>query len=143
MPERNDRNAAIIDEFRANHGKVGGHFEGRPLLLLTARGARSGLERTTPLAYLPDGDRYVIFATKGGSPTHPSWYHNVAANPDVTVEVGDRRFPAKARVTTDPERGELYGRQAEVWPAFAGYLTRTSRTIPVIVLEPTHAPRTA
>jgi deazaflavin-dependent oxidoreductase (nitroreductase family) len=90
-----------------------------------------------PLAYLADGERFVIFATKGGAPTNPDWYYNVAANPEVTIEVGDRRLPADARVTAEPERSELYGRQAERWPAFAEYPKKTSRTIPVIVLEPT------
>jgi len=136
MTEREDRNAGIIQEFRTNHGKVGGYFEGRPLLLLTMRGAKTGVERTTPLAYLADGERFVIFATKGGAPTNPDWYYNVSANPDVTIEVGDRRLPAKARVTAEPERSELYERQAERWPAFAEYPMKTSRTIPVIVLEP-------
>jgi len=136
MTEREDRNTRIIQEFRTNHGKVGGYFEGRPLLLLTMRGAKTGRERTTPLAYLADGERYVIFATKGGAPTNPAWYYNVAANPDVTIEVGDRRIQAEARVTNEPERTELYRRQAERWPAFAEYPKKTSRTIPVIVLEP-------
>jgi len=136
MTEREDRNTGIIQEFRTNHGKVGGYFEGRPLLLLTMRGAKTGRERTTPLAYLADGERYVIFATKGGAPTNPAWYYNVAANPDVTIEVGDRRIQAEARVTNEPERTELYRRQAERWPAFAEYPKKTSRTIPVIVLEP-------
>jgi deazaflavin-dependent oxidoreductase (nitroreductase family) len=136
MTEREDRNTGIIQEFRTNHGKVGGYFEGRPLLLLTMRGAKTGRERTKPLAYLADGERYVIFATKGGAPTNPAWYHNVAANPDVTIEVGDQRIRAEARVAVEPERTELYRRQAERWPAFAEYPKKTSRTIPVIVLEP-------
>jgi deazaflavin-dependent oxidoreductase (nitroreductase family) len=136
MTEREDRNTGIIQEFRTNHGKVGGYFEGRPLLLLTMRGAKTGRERTTPLAYFADGERFVIFATKGGAPTNPAWYYNVAANPDVTIEVGDRRLQAKARVTAEPERSELYQRQAERWPAFAEYPKKTSRTIPVIVLDP-------
>src|SRR6266566_4832288 len=136
MTDREDRNAGIIQEFRTNHGKVGGYFEGRPLLLLTMRGARTGAERTTPLAYLADGERFVIFATKGGAPTNPDWYYNVAANPEVTIEVGDRRLQATARVTAEPERTELYRRQAERWPAFGEYPKKTSRTIPVIVLEP-------
>jgi len=118
MTEREDRNAGIIQEFRTNHGKVGGYFEGRPLLLLTMRGARTGVERTTPLAYLADGERFVVFATKGGAPTNPDWYYNVSANP------------------AEPERSELYDRQAERWPAFAEYPKKTPRTIPVIVLEP-------
>src|SRR6266702_1664117 len=117
MTEPEDRNVGIIREFRTNQGKVGGYFEGRPLLLLTVRGARTGAERTKPLAYLADDDRFVIFATKGGSP----------ANPDVTIEVGDRRLQARARVTDEPERTELYQRQAERWPAFAEYPTKTSR----------------
>ena len=136
MTEPEDRNVGIIREFRTNQGKVGGYFEGRPLLLLTVRGARTGAERTKPLAYLADDDRFVIFATKGGSPANPDWYHNVTANPDVTIEVGDRRLQARARVTDEPERTELYQRQAERWPAFAEYPTKTSRTIPVVVLEP-------
>ena len=100
------------------------------------RGAKSGAERTTPLAYLADGERFVVFATKGGAPTNPDWYYNVAANPEVTIEVGDRRLHAKARVTAEPERTELYRRQAERWPSFAQYPKKTSRTIPVVVLEP-------
>ena len=136
MADPEDRNTGIIEEFRANHGKVGGYFEGRPLLLLTMRGAKSGAERTKPLAYLADGERFVIFATKGGARTNPDWYYNVAANPEVTIEVGDRRLQAKARVTAEPERTELYRRQAEGWPAFAEYPKKTSRTIPVVVLEP-------
>src|SRR2546430_10054077 len=113
MTEREDRNAGIIQEFRTNHGKVGGYFEGRPLLLLTMRGARTGVERTTPLAYLADGERFVIFATKGGAPTNPDWYYNVSANPDVTIEVGDRRFPAKATMATQPATSDPYRPPAE------------------------------
>lgn len=132
----NDRNAPIIEEFRSNAGKVGGPFLGVPLLLLHTSGARTGLPRTNPLAYLPDGDRFVVIASKGGAPSNPDWFHNLVAHPDVTVEVGTRTFPARAVVVTGPERDDLYARQAERLPAFAAYERRTKRTIPVIVLEP-------
>jgi len=132
----NDRNARIIEEFRANAGKVGGPFERVPLLLLHTTGAKTGLPRTNPLAYLPDGDRFVVIASKGGAPSNPDWFHNLIAHPNVTVEVGTQTIPARAVVVTGPERNELYARQAERLPAFADYERRTKRRIPVIVLEP-------
>ncbi len=132
----NDRNAAIIEEFRANAGKVGGPFERVPLLLLHTTGAKTGLARINPLAYLPDGDRFVVIASKGGAPSNPDWFRNLVADPNVTVEVDTRTIPARAVVVTGPERDELYARQAERLPAFADYERRTKRTIPVIVLEP-------
>ncbi len=132
----NDRNAAIIDEFRANAGKVGGVFARTTLLLLHTTGARTGLPRTNPLAYLPDGGRFVVIASKGGAPSNPDWFHNLVAHPNVTVEVGARTIPVRAVVVTGPERDELYSRQAERLPAFADYERRTKRTIPVIALEP-------
>jgi len=136
MPDANDRNARIIEEFRANEGKVGGYFAGRPMLLLHTKGRKTGLPRTNPVVYLPDGDRFVIIASKGGAPKDPQWYRNLVADPNVEIEVGTRRIPVKAVVITGSERDELYGRQAEKMPAFADYERRTERTIPVIALEP-------
>jgi deazaflavin-dependent oxidoreductase (nitroreductase family) len=128
----------VIEEFRTNEGRVGGYFEGRPILLLHTRGRRTGAERINPLAYLRDGDRYVVFATKGGSLTHPDWYRNLETKQDVEVEVGTERFSAKATLlASGPERDRLYAEQVAVWPQFGGYEEKTKghRTIPVIVLE--------
>jgi deazaflavin-dependent oxidoreductase (nitroreductase family) len=135
MSDREDRNAGIIREFRTNEGRVGGPFEGAPLLLLTTTGARSGRARTNPLMYLRDGDRLVVFASKGGAPTNPDWYQNVVANPDASVEVGTDRFPVRATVATGDERDELFAEQAKHYPQFAAYQAKTDRTIPVIILE--------
>ncbi len=135
MADREDWNARIIEEFRANDGRVGGPFEGAPLLLLSTTGARSGKTRVNPLMYLADGDRLVVFASKGGAPTHPDWYHNVVANADASVEAGTERFPVRATVATGGERDELFAEQAKRYPQFAEYETKTERTIPVIVLE--------
>jgi deazaflavin-dependent oxidoreductase (nitroreductase family) len=130
-----DHNTRIIEEFRANEGRVGGPFEGRPMLLLHTTGARSGEERVNPLTYLQDGDRIVVFASKGGADTNPDWYHNVRAHPEVEVEVGTERFKARATITEGEERDDLYARQVAVWSQFGAYERGTSRTIPVIVLE--------
>jgi deazaflavin-dependent oxidoreductase (nitroreductase family) len=129
-------NRRIIEEFRTNHGKVGGDFAGKPLLLLTHHGAKTGEERVNPLMFLEDGDRYVVFASKGGAPSNPDWFSNVRANPRVTVEIGDDRFEAEARVAAGPERDGLYARQAELYPQFAEYQRKTDRVIPVVILEP-------
>jgi deazaflavin-dependent oxidoreductase (nitroreductase family) len=131
----NDWNQAIIAEFRANGGTVGGQFEGAPLLLLTTTGAKSGRRRTSPLMYNTDGDRLLVFASKGGAPTNPDWYHNVRANPTVTVEVGTDTFEATAVVVTGEERDRLFARHAEQYPGFAEYQAKTTRTIPVVALE--------
>ena len=131
-----DFNASIIEEFRANAGKVGGPFEGASLLLLHTTGARSGAERVNPLVYSTDGDNLIVFASKGGAPTHPDWYHNVVAHPDVTAEVGTETVALRARVAEAAEREALWSRQKERMPNFADYEGRTSRQIPVIVLEP-------
>ena len=131
----NDFNASVIAEFRAHGGRVGGPFEGAPLLLLTSTGAKSGEERTTPVMYLPDGERMVIFASKAGAPTNPAWYHNLVADPTATVEVGTESFQVTARVAAGEERAELYNRQAELRPQFADYAEKTTREIPVVVLE--------
>jgi deazaflavin-dependent oxidoreductase (nitroreductase family) len=130
-----DFNRAIIEEFRANDGKVGGPFEGAPVLLLTATGAKSGERRTTPVMYLQDGDRMVIFASKGGAPNNPAWYHNLRANPSATVEVGNEKVDVGAVVTEGEERERLFRRQAEIFPQFADYERKTTRQIPVVALE--------
>lgn len=136
MPDPSDWNTAIIEEFRANAGKVGGPFEGATMLLLHTKGAKSGLPRTNPLVYLPDGDRFVVIASKGGAPEDPQWYRNLLADPNLEVEVGTRTIPVRATVITGPERDELYARQVERRPAFADYERKTARKIPVIALEP-------
>ena len=127
-------NDAIVSEFRANDGVVGGPFDGRPLLLLHTVGARSGLARVTPLTFLDHGGRIYVFASAGGSDRHPAWYHNVVANPDVTYEVGSETRSATAREITGPHRDDIYGRQAAVWSVFAGYAAGTDRVIPVVEL---------
>jgi len=132
-----DFNSGIIEEFRANGGKVGGSFEGAPLLLLTSTGARSGAIRVNPVMYLDDGKRLYVFATKAGAPTNPDWYHNLLAHPQVTVEVGEERFDVTASVLTGAERDEIYQRQAALYPGFAEYQANTTRTIPVIALDRT------
>lgn len=128
-------NDAIIKEFRANSGKVGGNFAGKTLLLLHTVGAKSGQERINPVAYVKDGDRYVIIASKGGAPTHPDWYFNILAQPLVTVEVGDDTFQARAAVASEPERTRLYDKMIEMMPGFAEYRQKTTRVIPVITLS--------
>ena len=134
-PDMNAWNRQIMEEFHANAGKVGGPFEGIPLLLLTTTGARSGQRRTTPVGYMPDGDRLVIFATRGGLPTNPSWYYNLVAHPEATVEVGTETFEVTAVVLTGEERDRLYARQVERAPVFAEYQAKTTRKIPVIALH--------
>jgi deazaflavin-dependent oxidoreductase (nitroreductase family) len=137
-----DRNTGIIEEFHANEGRVGGYFEGHTLLLLHTVGAKSGQLRVNPVAYLPDGDRFVIFATKGGSPTNPDWYHNLLAHPDVEVEVGTETIPVRAvEIQDERERDELYARQTERMSGFADYPKKTNRRIPVIALERVDAAR--
>ncbi len=132
-----DMNTDVIEEFRANAGKVGGYFDGMPLVLLHAKGAKSGIERISPLVYLPDAtdpSRIYIFASKGGAPSSPDWYHNVVANPDVTLEVGTERFPATASELVGAERDEIYAEQARRYANFADYQKQTDRIIPVIAL---------
>jgi len=130
----NKMNVGIVDEFRANGGKVGGGFEGRPMILLTIKGRTSGTQRTTPLVYLPQGDRVFVFASKGGAPEDPDWYKNLVANPDVTVELGDEKYAARAVVITGPERDELFDRQMKAAEQFRTYQTNTTRVIPVVEL---------
>jgi len=132
----NNWNQGIIDEFRANNGKVGGRFEGKTLLLLHTTGAKSHKPHINPAAYVKDGDRYVVIASMGGAPTNPDWYYNIVANPTVTVEVGTEEFQAEAKVIKDePERTRLYNKMTEMMPAFNDYRQKTSRVIPVITLE--------
>ncbi|MEX0664903.1 MAG: nitroreductase family deazaflavin-dependent oxidoreductase [Acidimicrobiia bacterium] len=131
----NDFNQQIIDEFRANGGKVGGPFKGAHLLLLHTTGAKSGQERVAPLAYRKEGDGLAVFGSKAGAHTHPDWYHNVLANPDVTVEVGTEEFSARARVAEGEERDRIWEAQKRDIPYVAEYEQKTDRQIPVIVLE--------
>jgi deazaflavin-dependent oxidoreductase (nitroreductase family) len=136
MSDLNERNKKIIDEFRANEGRVGGNFEGKLLLLLHTKGAKSGQERINPLACVEDGERFVVIASKGGADINPDWYYNVVADPLVTVEVGTEKFQARATIAEEPERKRLYDKMVEVMPGFDGYRRKTTRTIPVIVLTP-------
>ncbi|MER5626340.1 nitroreductase family deazaflavin-dependent oxidoreductase [Streptosporangium sp. NPDC002544] len=132
----NDFNQRIIEEFRANAGRVGGPFEGGRLLLLTTTGARTGARRTTPVGYLPDGARKLIIASAGGAPSHPAWYHNLLADPRVTVEDGVFTYQAQAVVLEGEERDRLFARAVESDPGWADYQARTRRVIPVIALNP-------
>lgn len=133
-----DFNTSIIEEFRANDGKVGGMFEHATLLLLHHTGARSGTQRVSPLAYLQVGESYAIFASKGGAPDNPAWYHNLVANPDATIEVGTKTVKVRARVAEPTERDVIYARQVERAPNFGEYEVKAApyRKIPVIVLDP-------
>lgn len=137
MAEAKDWNKGIIEEFRDNEGEVGGMFEGMPMLLLHHTGAKSGKVRVNPLAYQADGDRFIVFASKGGAPTNPDWYHNLRTNPDATVEVGTESIPVRAKVADADERERLWNRQKEIMPGFADYETKTPRKIPVVILERT------
>lgn len=131
-----DFNTSIIEEFRANNGKVGGYFTGANMLLLHSVGAKSGQARTNPLVYVKDGDRFVIIASKGGADSNPDWYYNLLANPIVTVELGNEQFRARATaVTEEPERSRLYAKMVAHRAGFAEYEQKTSRKIPAIILE--------
>ena len=129
-------NQGIIDEFRANGGKVSGPFEGAPMLLLTSTGAKSGQSRTNPVVHTRDGDRYIIIASKNGAPTNPDWYHNLLANPRATIEVGSDTIEVEATPAQGEERQRLYDQQAALMPGFAEYALKTSRQIPVLILTP-------
>jgi deazaflavin-dependent oxidoreductase (nitroreductase family) len=131
----NEFNKGIIDEFRANGGVVTGVFAGAPMILITHKGAKSGVERTSPLVYTRDGDRVVIIASMGGAPKSPAWFHNIKANPQVGVEIGTESYAANAEVLTEgPERQRLYDQQAALMPNFKEYQEKTDRVIPVVVL---------
>ena len=131
----NDRNRRIIEEFRGNAGKVGGPFEGAPMLLLHHEGARTGIERVNPLVYQPVGESFAVFASKAGAPTNPDWYHNLIANPEATVEVGEDTVRVRARVAEGEERERIWTKQKQKRPNFADYEKQTSRQIPVVILE--------
>ena len=136
LEEWNALNQEQVDQFRANQGMiVEGLFKGTPLLLLTTRGACSGKPRVTPLGYTRDGDRYVVAASKLGSSKHPAWYHNLIANPVVTVEVGSERFQARASVPEGSERDRVFDAHTTFWPNIAEYQRQTTRVIPVVILE--------
>lgn len=130
-----DFNDAVIAEFRANAGKVGGGFTGASMLLLHTTGARSGAERVSPLVYQAVGDDVAVFASMGGAPTNPAWFHNLVAHPDVTVEIGTDTVPMRARVAEGDERERIWARQKELISTFADYEAKTDRIIPVVVLE--------
>lgn len=135
MSEAQDYNAQIIDEFRANDGKVGGPFEGIPLLILHSTGAKTGQERLNPLAYRPGGDIVAIFASAAGADKNPDWYHNLVANPRATVELGNEIFAVNARVASPDERNDIWEHQKADVPGFADYEAKTTRQIPVVILE--------
>ncbi|RYJ31992.1 AclJ [Streptomyces sp. L-9-10] len=140
MSDADSINARTIAEFRANHGQVGGSFAGVPLLLLHTVGARSGAQRINPVMYLPDRERYLVFASKAGSDRNPDWYHNLLAHPDVQIEVGDEILTVHASVLERDERDAAFAEQASRYPGFAGYQNKTERIIPVIALTPTGVP---
>jgi len=131
-----DFNTNLIKDLRANHGRAtSGPFAGRNVLILTTRGARSGEVRENPLAYTRTGDDYVVIASKGGSPEHPGWFHNLVANPDIEIEVGADTIPVRARVAEGDEREKIWTKQKQLMPGFADYEAKANRQIPVIVLE--------
>jgi deazaflavin-dependent oxidoreductase (nitroreductase family) len=130
-----DWNTAIIDEFRANGGKVGGGFEGAPLLLLHTTGAKTGRDHVNPVMYRRVGDDVAVFASKAGAPTNPDWYHNLVANPSVAAEIGTETIPFTARVATGDERERIWTAHKTENPGFAEYETKTTRQIPVVILE--------
>jgi deazaflavin-dependent oxidoreductase (nitroreductase family) len=136
MSDMNDFNAQVIEEFRANGGSAGGMFEGKPLLLLHNVGAKSGTEYVTPLVYLGEGGRVFIFASKGGAPNHPGWFHNLKANPEVSIEIGSEAREVVAVEVTGEERERIYAIQKEQQPQFAEYEAATDRKIPVVELAP-------
>jgi deazaflavin-dependent oxidoreductase (nitroreductase family) len=134
MSGTDDFNARNIAEFRSNHGKVGGMFEGAPLLLLHTIGARSSQPRINPMMYLQDGERYLMFASKAGADTNPDWYYNLKAHPDVQIEVGDATIDVHAEEILGTERNVIFERQAAFYPGFADYQRKTTRVIPVVAL---------
>jgi len=130
-----DFNKKIIEEFRSNKGIVSGPFDGMTLLLVTTHGAKTGKELVIPVAYTKDGDRFVIVASKGGAPTNPAWYYNLLAHPEVTIEVGTEKFTVRATNVTGDERERLFEQHAKQYPNFNDYKAKTTRTIPVFILE--------
>jgi deazaflavin-dependent oxidoreductase (nitroreductase family) len=134
--DRRNWNQQVIEEFRANAGRVGGHFTGAPLLLLHHRGAKTGIERINPMMYQKVEGGYAVFASKGGAPTNPDWYYNVVAHPETTIEVGTETIPVRARVAHGEERQRIWEKQKRDYPGFAEYERKTTRQIPVVILEP-------
>jgi deazaflavin-dependent oxidoreductase (nitroreductase family) len=134
VPE--DWNSKIIKEFRANGGKVGGGFEGAPLLLLHTTGAKTGKERVNPMMYRKVDGGYAVFASKAGAPVNPDWYHNLVAHPSVQAEIGTQTLNLHARVAAPEERDPIWIAQKTEYPGFADYETKTTRQIPVVILEP-------
>jgi deazaflavin-dependent oxidoreductase (nitroreductase family) len=135
LDDLNDFNRAIVEEFRANEGRVGGGFEGAPMVVLHTTGARSGKERLAPLVHQPLEDGWAIFASKAGAPTNPDWFHNLQADPNATIEVGTEVIDVVARVAEGDEREAIWTTQKELMPGFADYEAATTRTIPVVVLS--------
>jgi len=131
----NEFNQKVIEEFRANAGKVGGQFAGAPMVLLTTKGAKSGKTYVHPLVYTRDDNKYVIIASFAGGPKNPSWFHNLVANPTVTLEIGSEKFQAKASIASGAERERLFNAQAAQMPVFNDYRKKTARQIPVVVLD--------
>lgn len=136
MSDRNQGNKKIIGEFRANNGKVGGRFEGKTMLLLHSKGAKSGQEHINPAMYVKDRDRWVVIASKGGAPTNPDWYYNLLAHPRVKIEVGTEEYEARASLVKEPERTRLYNKMVNMMSSFDDYRRNTKREIPVFVLTP-------
>lgn len=135
MTAVHDWNRKIIEEFRANEGRVGGPFEGAPMILITHTGRKSGEKRTNPLVYYKEGDAMYVFGSKGGAPEHPDWYRNLVENPVATAEVGTEKFEVEAREITGEERDRIFNANKALRPAFADYEQKTSRKIPVIALR--------
>ena len=137
MTDVNEFNRHNIEEFRGNHGRLGGPFDGTPVLLLHTTGARSGQERVHPLIYLDDDGRYLLFASAGGVDSSPAWYWNLVANPDASIEVGDQHLDVHTVELSGKERDAKYAEQARRYPQYADYQRNTTRTIPVLALIPT------
>ncbi|HEX6479257.1 MAG TPA: nitroreductase family deazaflavin-dependent oxidoreductase [Ktedonobacteraceae bacterium] len=135
MPDQNTYNHQIIEAFRANRGKTDGPFAASPLLLLTTTGARSGLPRTSPLRYIPDGDQLLVLASNYGAPKHPDWYHNLLVHPNVTVEVGSETYRATAATLVGIAREQAWTRLVERYPSVAALQTKTPRQIPLVALK--------
>jgi len=135
MTDANAWNTQVIAEFRANEGKVGGRYEGAPVLLLHTTGAKSGAERINPMMYQNVGDKIAVFASKGGAPTNPDWFHNLVAHPEVVAEIGTEKVSMTAKVAPKSERDGIWERQKERYPNFAEYEQKTDRVIPVVLLE--------
>ena len=136
MADVNEWNRKIIEEFRANEGRVGGQFDGAPVLLLHTTGARSGEPRINPMMYQDLGGSVAVFASYAGAPRHPAWYHNLVAHPEVEIEVGTRTERVTARTAEGPERERIWEKQKSAYPGFAEYEAKTDRQIPVVVLDP-------